>query len=104
MADCDKYAAAVILAWTLQASAAQAQLNNVIDCAQYPATGAAKHAEEYLPDCRSWAQSRGYGDAVVLPMDTAENQVVLASKPLTCPRLKEGNIGYYCIGLDKAAK
>jgi hypothetical protein len=104
MAKYHKYAAAVLLAGALQASVAQAQLNNVIDCAQYPATEASERAEEYLPDCRSWAQSRGYGDAVVLPMDTAENEVELASQPLTCPTLKEGNVGYYCIGLDKAAR
>jgi hypothetical protein len=104
MANVHSYAAAVILAGALQASAAQAQLNNVVDCSQYPATTASKHAEEYLPDCRSWAQSRGYKDAVVLPMATAEKEVELASQPLTCPRLKEGNVGYYCIGLDRAAR
>ena len=104
MTNCYKYTVAVIFAGALQASAAEAQLNNVIDCAQYPATDAPKYAEEYLPDCRSWAQSRGYKDAVVLPMDTAANEVELASEPLTCPALKEGNVGYYCIGLDKAAK
>jgi hypothetical protein len=104
MTNCHKYATAVILTGALQASVAQAQLNNVIDCAQYPATEASERAEEYLPDCSSWAQSRGYGDAVVLPMDTAANEVELASQPLTCPTLKEGNVGYYCIGLDKAAR
>ena len=104
MANCHKYAAAVILAGALQAGAAQAQPNYVVDCAQYPATEASERAEEYLPDCRSWAQSRGYGDAVVLPIATAENEVELASQPLTCPTLKEGNVGYYCIGLDKAAR
>lgn len=104
MANRNKYLAAVILAGALQASSAQAQLNNVIDCSQYPATEASKYAEEYLPGCRSWAQSRGYGDAVVLPMDTAADDVKLASPPLTCPTVKEGNVGYYCIGLDKAAK
>ena len=104
MANCHKYVAAVILAGALQPIVAQAQLNNVIDCAQYPATDASERAEEYLPDCRSWAQSRGYGDAVVLPIDTAESEVELASPPLTCPTLKEGNVGYYCIGMDRAAK
>ena len=99
-----KYAAAAVLAWTLQASAAQGQINNVVDCSQYPLADAQEHAESYLPDCRSWAQSRGYGDAVVLPIATAENEVDLASKPFSCPRLKEGNVGYYCIGLDKATK
>jgi len=104
MANYDRYAAAIVLAGALQASVAQAQINNVIDCAQYPATEASERAEEYLPDCRSWAQSRGYGDAVVLPLDTAANEVELASQPLTCPTLKEGNVGYYCIGLAKAVR
>jgi hypothetical protein len=99
-----RYAVAATLVWALQASVAQGQVNNVIDCSQYPVAGAQEHAEEYLPDCRSWAQSRGYGDAVVLPMETAANEVELASKPLPCPKLKEGNVGYYCIGLDKATK
>ncbi len=96
MANCSKYTAAVILAGALQASVAQAQLNNVIDCAQYPATEASERAEKYLPDCRSWAQPKGYADAVVLPIDTAANEVELASQPLTCPTLKEGNVGYQC--------
>ena len=99
-----KYAAAVVLIGVLQARAAQGQVNNMLDCAQYPVAAAQQHAENYLPDCREWAQSRGYGDAVVLPMETAENEVELASKPMPCPKLKEGNVGYYCIGLDKAAK
>ena len=95
---------AVISAGALETSVARAQLNNVIDCAQYPANEASERAEEYLPECRSWAQSRGYGDAVVLPIDTAANEVDLASQPLTCPTLKEGNVGYYCVGLNKAAR
>ena len=98
------YAIAAALAWVLQASASQGQVNNVIDCSQYPEAEAQKYADEYLPDCRSWAQSRGYGDAVVLPMATAVNEVELTSEPLSCPKLKEGNVGYYCIGLDKATK
>jgi hypothetical protein len=99
-----KYTVAAALVWALQVSVAQGQVNNVIDCSQYPAAKAQEHAEEYLPDCRSWAQSRGYGDAVVLPMATALNKVELASEPLSCPKLNKGNVGYYCIGLDKAAK
>jgi hypothetical protein len=99
-----KYAVTAILAWALQASAAQGQINNVVDCSQYPVAGAQAHAEDYLSDCRSWAQSRGYGDAVMLPTATAESEVDLASKPLSCPKLKEGNVGYNCIGLDKATK
>ena len=99
-----KYAVAAVLTWALQASAAQGQINNVVDCAAYPVAKAQEHAATYLPDCRSWAQSRGYGDAVVLPMATAANEVELASKPLSCPKPKEGNVGYYCIGLDKAAQ
>ena len=95
---------AVIPAGILQTNVVQAQLNNVIDCAQYPANEASERAEEYLPECRSWAQSRGYADAVVLPIDTAANEVDLASQPLTCPTLKEGNVGYYCVGLNKAAR
>jgi hypothetical protein len=99
-----KFAVAASLAWALQASAAQGQVNNVVDCAQYPAAEAHERAAEYLPDCRSWAQSRGYGDAVVLPMATALNEVKLASEPLSCPRVKEDNVGYYCISMDKATK
>lgn len=104
MANRNKYVTTVILAGALQASSALAQINNVVDCSQHPATEASKYAEEYLPNCRSWAQSRGYRDAVVLPMDTAADEVELASKPLTCPTVNEGNVGYYCIGLDKLAK
>jgi hypothetical protein len=104
MANRNKYVTAAILAGALQVSSAQAQINNVVDCAQYPAAEASKYTEEYLPNCRSWAQSRGYKDAVLLPMDTAADEVELASKPLTCPKVNEGNVGYYCIGLDKPAK
>ncbi len=77
------------------------QVNNVLDCAQYPADGAEQMARDYLPKCREWVQSRGYSDAVVLPMETAAQQVQLASDPLTCPKVNPGNTGYYCIGLDK---
>lgn len=104
MANTNKYITTVILAGALQAGAVQAQVNNVIDCSQYPASDASKYAEEYLPGCRSWAESKGYRDAIVLPMSTAANEVTLASKPLTCPPVKEGNVGYYCIGLDKPAE
>ena len=93
---------AAIPAKKLQTNVTQAQRNNVIDCAQYPAQEASARAQAYLPECRSWAQSRGYRDAVVLPIDTAADEVELASQPLTCPTLKEGNVGYYCVGLDKA--
>ena len=98
------YAMTAVLALASQASVAQEQVNNVIDCSQYPEAEAQEHAADYLPDCRTWAQSRGYGDALVLPMATAADEVELASEPLTCPGLKEGNVGYYCIGLDKAGK
>lgn len=104
MTNYKKCAAAATLAGVLQASFAHAQLNNVIDCSQYRAADALKYAEDYLPDCRSWAQSRGYQDAVVLPMDTAADAVELASPPLTCPTVQAGNVGYYCIGLNKPAK
>jgi hypothetical protein len=99
-----KYTVAAALVWALRASVVQGQVNHVVDCSQYPEAEAQVFAEEYLPECRSWAQSRGYGGAVVLPMATAKNEVELASEPLSCPRLKEGNVGYYCIGLDKATK
>ena len=78
-----------------------AQVNNVLDCAQYPAEGAEQMAQDYLPKCREWVQSRGYGDAAVLPMESAAQLVELASDPLTCPKVNPGNIGYYCTGLDK---
>lgn len=79
-------------------------INNVIDCAQYPSADAQQYADEYLPECQQWAKTRGYRDGVVLPMDTAAKEVKLASDPLTCPEVKLGNAGYYCIGLDKSSK
>ena len=79
-------------------------INNVIDCAQYPSADAQRYADEYSPECQQWAQSRGYRDGVVLPMDTAAKEVKLASDPLTCPEVKSGNAGYYCICLDKVSK
>lgn len=85
-------------------NAVETPINNVIDCAQYPSADAQRHADEYLPECQQWAQSRGYQDGVVLPMDTAAKEVKLASDPLTCPKLNDGNTGYYCIGLDKSSK
>lgn len=79
-------------------------INNVIDCAQYPSADAQRYADEYLPECQQWAQSRGYRDGVVLPMDTSAKEIKLASDPLTCPKVNAGNAGYYCIGLGKLSK
>lgn len=79
-------------------------INNVIDCAQYPSADAQRYADEYLPECQQFTTSMGYRDGVVLPMDTAAQEVKLASDPLTCPKVNPGNIGYYCIGLDKSSK
>jgi hypothetical protein len=79
-------------------------INNVIDCAQYPSAEAQRYADDYLPDCRQWAQSQGYTDGVVLPMDTAAKKIDLASGSITCPAVKAGNAGYYCIGLEKLSR
>ena len=98
-----KVASALALTAAVQLSAAGGPVNNVVDCAQYPDAEAQKYAAEYLPDCRAWAQSQGYRDAVVLPMEIAARGIELASDPLTCPSVKPGNRGVYCIGLDKAA-
>lgn len=87
-----------------ETNAEEVTINNVIDCAQYPSADAQRHAGEYLPECQQWAQTRGYRDGVVLPMDTAAKEVKLASDPLTCPTIKTGNVGYYCIGLDMVSK
>ena len=89
---------------SMETKTVETPINNVIDCAQYPSAEAQRHADEYAPECQQWAQTRGYQDGVVLPMETAAKEVKLASDPLTCPEVKAGNTGYYCIGLDKSSK
>jgi len=75
--------------------------NRAIDCSQYPEGSADLYHAQFVESCREFALAMGYRDARLVPMDSLEEAVELADKPPTCPKVEPGNLGFYCVGMDK---